>query len=290
MHSQTYRDAGFATDKRVVVVGMGNSAMDIAVEVSDVARQTYLVARSGVHLVPKHMFGKQPTKWGLLALSYKPVRRFTGAYIRWYSGSPESLGLPKPTHAFGDTHPTGSGRIADRLLHGRVVPKPNIAELRGDRVLFEDGTEEAVDILIYCTGYKITFPFFEERFISAPDNAIRPFLKVALPDRPGIWFIGLCQPIGAIQPLAEAQSKWVADILAGRACLPPVAEMRARIEEERRADAKRWVKSTRNTIEVDHWKYMRRLRREHREALKRGGQDQNVVAPAGRPPAGVGSA
>lgn len=280
MHSHSYRDATFAVDKRVVVVGMGNSAMDIAVEVSDVARRAYLSARSGVHLVPKQIFGGKPDKHGLLALSYKPVRMITGAFVRWYQGSPESYGLPKPTHAFGDTHPTGSGRIVDRLAHGRVLPKPNISELRGDRVLFADGSEEEIDILIYCTGYWISFPFFDEDYISAPQNAIRPFLKVALPDRPGVWFIGLCQPIGAIQPLAEAQSRWVADILAGRASLPSVGEMRAAIERERRSDARRWVHSTRNTIEVDHLKYMRRLRREHKAGLKRGGGSVSSGAPS----------
>lgn len=263
MHSHAYRESTFAAGKRVAVVGMGNSAMDISVEVSDVADATFLVARSGVHIMPKYVFGSTPPKWAIDLLSYKVGRIVFGAFARAYVGSPRKLGLPEPTHAFGDTHPTMSGRIADRLLHGRVTPKPNIAEYEGSKVRFIDGSVEQVDIVIYCTGYRIQFPFFDEGYISAPENEIHPFQQVALPDRPGIWFLGLCQPLGSIQPIAEQQGKWIADLITGAAALPPEGEMRAAIAAHRKATAKRFVKSTRNTIEVDHAAYLRDLAREH---------------------------
>lgn len=281
MHSHNYRDATSLVGKRVVVVGMGNSAMDIAVEASDVADAVFLSARSGVHVLPKFVFGVAPAKLLMTALSWRAGRRFVSQMAKWYHGSPEQWGLPKPTHAFGETHPTMSGRIADRLLHGRVLPKPNIAELRGDGVMFTDGTKEDVDVIIYCTGYWISFPFFDQSYISAPDNDIHPFLQVAIPDRAGIWFVGLCQPLGSIQPVAEAQSKWIADLITGRAELPSSSDMKREIDRDRGELARRYVKSTRNTLEVDHLRYMRRLRKEHRAGLKRGSTRPSFVSSVG---------
>ena len=82
----------------------------------------------------------------------------------------ENYGLPTPDHKIAEAHPTVSGRILDRLAHGAITPKPNIAELRGDRVAFADGSEVEADVVVYCTGYKVTFPFFDEDFIAAPDR------------------------------------------------------------------------------------------------------------------------
>ena len=48
------------------------------------------------------------------------------------------------------------------------------------------------------------------------------------PELPGLYFIGLVQPLGAIMPIAEAQSEWIADMLEGKASLPgPRAHARA---------------------------------------------------------------
>ncbi|MCA1701498.1 MAG: NAD(P)/FAD-dependent oxidoreductase, partial [Actinobacteria bacterium] len=69
-------------------------------------------------------------------------------------GDPTTYGLPKPDHRLGEAHPTISGRILDRIAHGRVTPKPNIAELQGDRVKFADGSVEQAEVIVYCTGYK----------------------------------------------------------------------------------------------------------------------------------------
>ena len=114
--------------------------------------------------------------------------------------------------------------------------KPNIDRFSGGRtVRFVDGSEEEIDLVVYCTGYKITFPFFRPEVLSAPDNRLPLYRRVASVERPGLYFIGFIQPLGPIMPLAEAQSEWVADLLAGRAGLPSQAEMRQR--DRRRGSA-----------------------------------------------------
>jgi hypothetical protein len=186
-------------------------------------------------------------------------RRVIQALLKAYQGDVERYGLPKPDHKFGHAHPTVSGRILDRLAHGAITPKPNMARLEGDRVHFTDGSSVHADLVVYCTGYKVTFPFFDEGFVSAPENDLPLFRRVFHPDHENLFFIGLLQPLGAIMPLAQAQSEWVADYLAGRYHLPPGAELRRDIAEERAKMFKRYVKSKRHTMQVDFEDYMVRL-------------------------------
>ncbi|HET9677114.1 MAG TPA: NAD(P)/FAD-dependent oxidoreductase, partial [Solirubrobacterales bacterium] len=145
--------------------------------------------------------------------------------------------------------------------------KPNIDRFAGGRtVRFADASEEEIDLVVYCTGYKMTFPFFDPRVLSAPDNRLPLFRRVVSVERPGLYFIGFIQPLGPIMPLAEAQSEWVADLLAGRAELPPAGEMKREIAQEERKQAKRFVASKRHTVEVDFHPYLREIRRERKRA------------------------
>src|SRR5690606_6031770 len=167
------------------------------------------------------------------------------------TGPMTRYGLPKPDHRFAEAHPTMSSRVLDRLAHGAITPKPNIARLDGDRVHFADGTSVEADLVIYCTGYKITFPFFDESFVSAPGNRIDLYQRFLHPDIPGLYFIGLVQPLGAIMPIAERQSHIVADHIQGIWSAPSRAEMQREMDRYRRKLEKRYVASRRHTIQVD---------------------------------------
>jgi hypothetical protein len=189
--------------------------------------------------------------------------------IRTYMGPPERYGLPRPNHKFGEAHPTVSGRILDRIAHGTITPKPNIAALAGEQVQFADGSAVPADVVVYCTGYKITFPFFAKTLVSAPDNRIELFRRVFHPDIPRLYFIGLLQPLGAIMPLAEAQSAWVGDHLLGDYVLPPIAQIRADIAADQAAMRRRYVTSKRHTIQVDFDDYLHDLANERRAGAER---------------------
>lgn len=270
MHAHHYKSKDLLRGKRVVVVGMGNSAMDIAVESSEVAKATYLSARRGVHVIPKYMFGRPLDQIFTTALLPWPVRQRIGEAIHRLSvGDMERYGLPRPDHRLGEAHPTISGRILDRLTHGAIKPKPNVAELCGDRVRFTDGSVVEADVIVYCTGYRVTFPFFDPSFVSAPDNELPLFLRVFHPAHRDLMFIGLLQPLGAIMPLAEAQGKWVAKYLRGTYVLPSRKEMEARIEADLRAMRGRYVRSKRHTMQVDFDDYLRDLTREIRAGERR---------------------
>ncbi len=224
IHAHDYIEPSIFAGKNVVVLGMGNTAMDIAVESSYVAGNTFLAARRGAWIIPKYLFGRPTDQLRTTRGSRsRSARRPSSSSSSSTSATSPNYGLPKPDHQFGEAHPTISGRILDRIPHGRVAPKPNIERLDGDHVEFADGTREQADVVVYCTGYKITFPFFDEDFISAPDNHIELFRRVFHPSYDDLFFVGLLQPLGAIMPLAEAQGA-VARRLPARALRAAGAE------------------------------------------------------------------
>jgi hypothetical protein len=177
--------------------------------------------------------------------------------------------LPKPDHKIASAHPTISDDLLTRLSHGDITVKPNIERLDGDKVYFVDGTAEQIDIVVYCTGYKVTFPFFDDALLAAHDNRIGLYHRVVDPDHDGLYFIGLVQPLGAIMPLAEAQSGWVADLLTGAGALPSKAEMRREIAAYQRAQERRYVASKRHTIQVDFLDHLAEIKRERAAGARR---------------------
>jgi dimethylaniline monooxygenase (N-oxide forming) len=270
IHAHAYVDNSIFEGREVVILGMGNSAMDIAVESSYVARKTYLAARRGAWIVPKYIFGRPMDQIrNNPRIPFALRRQLLERVIRAYTGDPERYGLPKPDHRFGEAHPTVSGRILDRIAHGTVEPRPNIAALEGGEVRFTDGTAVHADVVVYCTGYKITFPFFDPDLISAPENHIELFRRVFHPEIDNVFFIGLLQPLGAIMPLAEAQSSWVGDYLLGEYALPNPAALRRDIHSDQEAMRRRYVASKRHTIQVDFDDYLHALAGERRAGAER---------------------
>lgn len=273
MHAHSFEDNTAWRDLSVLVVGMGNSAMDIAVEASWVAHRTYLAARTPVHVVPKYVFGRpmdQIEKPAMArTLPWKVRQRLTAAMLKTVVGSYERYGLRRPAHGMLQAHVTVSDTILTRLAHGAVLPKPNLSRFEGSEAVFEDGTRAHVDVVVYCTGYRISFPFFDEDLVSAPDNRISLYRRVFHPEMTDLAFIGLVQPLGAVMPIAEEQGRLVADHLSGRYALPSPAE---RAQSMARDDAEvrtRYIGSKRHTIQVDFERYLHELRQERKKGASR---------------------
>jgi len=269
MHSHDYRDAEAFRGKNVVVLGMGNSAMDIAVECSYTARQVYLAARRGAFIVPKYLLGRPADQWGLPGLPWWCSRIVLAQMLRLQVGRMQDYGLPQPDHKLLEAHPSVSSGILDRIAHGEIQPKPNIAALDGNRVQFVDGSSEEVDAVIYCTGYQVKFPFFDEQFLSAPDNELPLYLRMFKPGVNNLFFIGLMQPLGAIFPLAEQQAVLAAEYLSGRYLPPSNPQMQATIERDRQRMLRRYVRSKRHTMQVDFDPFLKSLRRDLRRGARR---------------------
>ena len=273
MHAHYYVDNTDFADKNVLVVGMGNSAMDIAVESSLVARKTILSSRRGAYILPKYLFGRPLDQIGVNRLTgavpFAFRRGFLQALYKIGVGDVTDYGLPKPDHRIGEAHPTISADFLNRIAHGELAWKPNVAALEGGQVRFQDGSVEDIDLIVWCTGYKVTFPFFDEDFISAPDNDLPLYRRVFRPGIDNLAFIALLQPLGAIMPLAEAQGRWIAAYLRGEYRLPSQTAMEADIARERAQMFKRYVASKRHTMQVDFDNYLYDLGKEMKAGARR---------------------
>ena len=120
-------------------------------------------------MIPKY-FGITPSdelapEWLSARLPFRLQRWVFIRKVKSANGRPQDFGLPKPDHKLGEAHPTVSSDLYGRIGHGRVKVRPNIARLEGDSVRFEDGSVERIDRIVYCTGYKISFPFLDSSLL-----------------------------------------------------------------------------------------------------------------------------
>ncbi len=253
--------------KRIVVVGLGNSAVDIASELSQrpIAAKLFVAARRGVWVFPKYFNGKPADKTMLPAWMPMALKRKLAATVaRRAVGAMEDYGLPKPDHAPLEAHPTVSGEFLTRLGCGDISVRPNIAELMGRQVRFEDGSVEDVDVIVYATGYRTSFPFLAPEDAPVRDNHLPLFKRMVQPERPNLWFMGLAQSLPTLVNFAEQQSKLLAAWASGRYALPGADEMRATIAQDEALHRGHYYASPRHMMQVDFDVYARDLKREIR--------------------------
>jgi Flavin-binding monooxygenase-like len=266
IHSHDYLDPSTPLDlygKRVLVVGIGNSAVDI---VSELGRKTvsdtvFLSTRSGAYVVPKYIFGK-PADQVVKTNPRLPgglQRRASRLLPRIFSGRMEDFGLPTPNHNFLDAHPTVSSELLGRLGSGDAVAKGDVAELLVDSVRFSDGTVERIDAIIYATGYKVSFPFFDREFLAAPDNVLPLYKRMLKPGLDDLAFIGLGQPIPTIFPFSELQSKLAARWLSGDWAPPPRGEMEAEIRRDEAFHTGHFTNKPRHTMQLEWYAFEHEL-------------------------------
>ncbi|NKY44849.1 flavin-containing monooxygenase [Nocardia cerradoensis] len=267
MHAHHYIDPRTPmdfSDQRILVVGLGNSAADIAVELSSKAlgNKLTLSTRSGAWIVPKYIAGKPADKYYRTSpyIPFSWQRKIAQWGQPLTAGRPENYGLPTPNHKFFEAHPTQSVELPLRLGSGDVIPKPNIDRFDGATVHFADGTADDFDIIIYATGYNITFPFFDPEFISAPDNKIDLYKRMFLPGIEDLAFAGFAQSTPTLFPFVECQARLIGAYAVGRYRLPSAEEMRRVIVAEQQHYTGHMVPSARHTQQVDYFLYEHDMR------------------------------
>lgn len=267
IHSHHYVDPQTPlalTGKRILVVGIGNSAADITVELSSKTLQNRvtLSTRSSAWIVPKYLAGQPGDKIFKtnphIPLSWQ--RKAAQLLAPLVGADPTKYGLPPANHKLFEAHPTQSVELPLRLGSGDVIPKPNVRLLDGDTVHFEDGTSDQFDVIIYATGYNITFPFFDPELISAPDNQIRLYKRMFKPGFEDLVFIGFAQAIPTLFPFVECQARLLAAYAAGRYALPPAAEMERVIDADQQLHAGHCTNRPRHTQQVDYFYYEHDIR------------------------------
>lgn len=267
IHSHHYRDAAPYDGKRVMVVGLGNSAVDIAVDIARRAKHVYVSTRRSAWVMPKYLWGIPIDQVSgkisrLLRLKTKSTRRVMSWLIRAMMGDQRRFGLPRPAHPMWREHATLSQELLPYIGHGYISIKPNVKELRGDKVAFVDGSQNEVDAIIYATGYNITFPFLPVSVFDPKTQAGSLYRRMVSLDHPGLIFAGLVQPVGPTIPLVEKQGKWIAAHLSGEISLPDDNGRKAEVRAHRELQKQTYLESDRYVLEVDYKYYSKQMHKD----------------------------
>ena len=267
LHSHHYKKAAPFAGQKVLVIGGGNSACDVAVESSRVSSKTALSWRRGYRIIPKFLMGK-PTDVFATKMSFLPIflrNIVAGLIANINNGSNKIYGLQKPEHKFGATHPTINSELLYKIRHGKIKPRVEIDRFDGRKVFFKDNTNEEFDVIIACTGFALAHPFFDEKFLNYREGPVPLYLKMFHPKYDNLFFIGMFQPLGCIWPGAEQQSKLLA--LALKKIWKRPSNIKSLCEREVSHPHMKQINTNRHRITVDFHRFMKDLRSQIKKAV-----------------------
>ncbi len=271
-HSQSYRSPEPFTGQRVLVVGAGNSGCDIAAEVSAVAASTELALRHGVHVLPRYLSGRPVDAGnGPIANRILPWRVFQGGLALMVRLSREpyaAWGWPEPDHPVLGGTPSVSDTILPAVRAGAVrVRRAGPAAFGGSTVRFDDGSAGEYDAVVFATGYRLSFPFFDADVtarLSVAGNTLPLYRHIVPLHVRDLFLIGLVDPHAGHPPVVEVQAAWIADAITGALAVPHGV-----IDPPQRRLLKRFPKLQPNSLLIDRFGYTRMLTRDRRRSRGR---------------------
>ena len=193
IHSKDYRTPAELAGKRVLVIGGGNSACDIAAEAGRVGKTARISLRRGYWFLPKTLFGVPSAE---LLQPWFPVwaqRILLRLFLRVAIGKYSDYGLPEPDHKIFEAHPTINSELLYYMKHGRIEPRPDIARFEGKMVHFVDGSREQFDIVVCATGYHVSFPFLPPGLVPVKGSTAQVYGGCLLAEYKNLYIIGTSQ-------------------------------------------------------------------------------------------------
>lgn len=217
IHSRDYSRSRQFEGRRVLIVGAGNSGCDIACDAARTAAKALISMRRGYHFIPKHIFGKPADVFGAERppLPYFIERPLLQGLLRLLNGDLTRLGLPKPDHSILQSHPVMNTQILHALSHGDISVRADVAEFRGNRVVFTDGAVDEVDLVVLATGYLRGVPFLAPGIL-ADDDVSDLFLNVVHRREKNLFVLGHFTADGGAFPLIDRQAELVARVIESR--------------------------------------------------------------------------
>ncbi|XP_071005608.1 flavin-containing monooxygenase 5-like isoform X1 [Oncorhynchus clarkii lewisi] len=165
----------------------------------------------------------------------------------------------QPKHRFFAQIPVVNDDLPGRIISGRVLVKPNIREIKGSSVVFEDGSVmEKVDVVVFATGYNYDFPFLPSGLLTHGGHRLCLYRYVFPPRlaRPSLAVVGFICNLGAINPLAEMQARWATQVFKGLLTLASQEAMLQDVKRDTSTLQNRFACLERHPLQVDHIPYM----------------------------------
>jgi cation diffusion facilitator CzcD-associated flavoprotein CzcO len=280
LHSHDYRTPAPFEGKRVVVIGLGCSATELACEMATVARSVTIATRSSRNILVRRL-GPIPVDWvdtraGSL-IPWRWRRHLFAAVIRMATGSQTKAGLPEPPKRLGDDPLSVCDGLLAAVRSGQVRLAPAATALLGNRVRFSDGSEQEADAILYGTGYRTAFPFLAPELQQPTYTCAQLYRGIVSLAAPNLFYAGLVHAHGALIPVFEAQANWIGDVLAGRLSLPATEVMSESVTRDESIRARDF--DSRHGILWDRLRYVRALDTESRHARQRPGVSRRAAAP-----------
>ncbi len=216
-HANTYKKAEELINKRVLVVGGGNSAVDIATEAATYAAEAHLSMRRGYYFIPKHIFG-QPTDVFAHAGPKLPTKLnqwVLKKLLRMVVGDQTKFGLPKPDHELMESHPILNSQIMHHTSHGNLKVKPDVDYFEGKTVFFKDNTSIEVDLILYATGYNQQIPYMSNYF-DWQDERPQLFLNIFNRKYDNLFVLGFMETNSAAYELFTEQDKLLVNYIKAK--------------------------------------------------------------------------
>ncbi len=214
LHSKDFKKAEQLTGKRVLVIGGGNSACDVASEAARVSTEAHLSLRRGYWFLPKTLFGQPSAESAALYFPIFLQRAVLKLMLKIVVGKYEDYGLPRPDHKLFEHHPTVSSEILHYLKHGRIKPHKDIKKFDGKMVEFVDGEKIEVDTIVCATGYFVSFPFLPEGLVPVKNgNIAQVYAGCVLPGYKNLYVFGTQQIRYGVGPLITPAAALLAKII-----------------------------------------------------------------------------
>lgn len=225
IHSVNYHNIEQTKGKRVLVIGAGNSGIDIACDTAFSADEAYISMRRGYHFLPKHIFGEPVDVFGAKS-SWLPIwiqQRTFGGLLRLINGDLTRLGLQKPDHKVLSSHPIVNGQLLHYLQHGDIKAKVEVDHVQGNTVYFIDGSQIEVDMIIQATGYNWKIPYLEDDVFEWQNNRPQTFLKIFNKKHPELFINGFVETNGGAYKLFDEMALLIANTIHAQAFKPVLA-------------------------------------------------------------------
>ncbi|CAM3748500.1 flavin-containing monooxygenase [Parendozoicomonas haliclonae] len=252
IHAVDYHDTAMLRDKRVLVVGAGNSGVDIASDAGFNAKQGYLSLRRGYHFVPKHIMGEPADVFGAKS-DWMPMwlkQKSFGFLLRMLNGDLTRLGLKNPDHKVMTSHPIMNTQVLHYLQHGDLIAKPDIDHLEGNTVYFDDDSSADIDLIILATGYHWRIPYLNNLYFPWKNERPQTFLKIFNKDYPSLFINGFVETNGGAYKLFDDMAFLIANVIQAQKDNPLQAKTIQRYIEGPEPDLSgniRFIDSARHT-------------------------------------------